>query len=100
MQGLPRVSSFFCNNFNKSAQMLHSNLSYGTTTLKSHILFKKKCLNLSLCMHLCYGSHYIEDNQFFGMNMPFISSSEGKKTYYMSGKATNEIFIFLLHEMK
>ena len=44
--------------------------------------------------------HYIEDIQFFGMNMPFISSSEAKNTYFMSGEATNEIYIFSLHEMK
>ena len=43
---------------------------------------------------------YIEDIQIFGMNMPFISSSEAKKAYFMSGEATNEIFIFSLHEMK
>ena len=42
----------------------------------------------------------IEDIQFFGMNMPFISSSEAKNAYFMCGKATNEIYIFLLHEMK
>ena len=27
--------------------------------------------------------------------MPFISSSEAKNAYFMSGEATNEIFIFL-----
>ena len=43
---------------------------------------------------------YIEDIQNFGMNMPFISSSEAKNAYFMSGEATNEIYIFLLHEMK
>ena len=43
---------------------------------------------------------YIEDIQIFGMNMPFISSSEAKNTYFMSGEATNEIYIFSLHEMK
>ena len=43
---------------------------------------------------------YIEDIQIFGMNMPFISSSEAKNAYFMSGEATNEIFIFSLHEMK
>ena len=43
---------------------------------------------------------YIEDIQLFGMNMPFISSSEAKNAYFMSGEATNEIFIFSLHEMK
>ena len=46
--------------------------------------------------------------------MPFISSSEAKNAYfmsgeasseaknayYMSGEATNEIYIFSLHEMK
>ena len=32
--------------------------------------------------------------------MPFISSSEAKNAYFMSGEATNEIYIFLLHEMK
>ena len=32
--------------------------------------------------------------------MPFISSSEAKNAYFMSGKATNEIYIFSLHEMK
>ena len=34
------------------------------------------------------------------MNMPFISSSEAKNAYFMSGKAMNEIYIFSLHEMK
>ena len=43
---------------------------------------------------------YIEDIQIFGMNMPFISSSEAKNAYFMSGEATNEIYIFLLHEVK
>ena len=43
---------------------------------------------------------YIEDIQIFGMNMPFISSSEAKNIYFMSGEATNEIYIFSLHEMK
>ena len=43
---------------------------------------------------------YIEDIQIFGMNMPFISSSEVKNAYFMSGEATNEIYIFSLHEMK
>ena len=43
---------------------------------------------------------YIEDIQSFGMNMPFISSSEAKNAYFMSGEATNEIYIFSLHEMK
>ena len=34
---------------------------------------------------------YIEDIQIFGMNMPFITSSEAKNTYFvMSGEATNE----------
>ena len=44
--------------------------------------------------------HDIEDNQIFGMNMLFISSSEAKNAYFMSGEATNEIYIFSLHEMK
>ena len=35
------------------------------------------------------------------MNMTFISSNEvKKKTYFMSCEATNEIYIFSLHEMK
>ena len=42
---------------------------------------------------------YIEDIHFFGMNMPFISSSEAKNAYFMSGVATNEIYIFSLQEM-
>ena len=33
---------------------------------------------------------YIEDIQIFGMNMPFILSSEAKNAYSMSGEATNE----------
>ena len=32
--------------------------------------------------------------------MPFISSSEAKIAYFKSGEATNEIYIFWLHEMK
>ena len=39
----------------------------------------------------------IEDIQIFGMNMPFFSSSEAKNAYFMSGEATNEIYIFSLH---
>ena len=42
----------------------------------------------------------IEDVQIFGMTMSFISSSEAKNAYFMSGEATNEIYIFLLYEMK
>ena len=37
----------------------------------------------------------IEDIQIFGMNMTFITSSEAKNAYFMSGEATNEIYIFL-----
>ena len=29
------------------------------------------------------------------MNMTFITSSEAKNAYFMSGEATNEIYIFL-----
>ena len=36
----------------------------------------------------------------FQMNMPFVSLSEAENVYFMSGKATNEIYIFSLHEMK
>ena len=32
--------------------------------------------------------------------MPFISSSEAKNVYFMSGEATNEIYIFSLREIK
>ena len=32
--------------------------------------------------------------------MPFFSLSEAKDVYFMSGKATNEIYIFSLQEMK
>ena len=32
--------------------------------------------------------------------MQFISSSEAKSAYFMSGEATNETYIFLLHKMK
>ena len=37
----------------------------------------------------------IEDIQIFRMNMAFISSSEAKNACLMSGKAMNEIYIFL-----
>ena len=40
-------------------------------------------------------STHIEDIQIFRMNMPFISSSEEKNAYFMSGEATNETCIFL-----
>ena len=43
---------------------------------------------------------YIDDIQIFGMNTPFISSSEAKNAYFMSDEATNEIYIFLLHKIK
>ena len=42
----------------------------------------------------------IEDIPIFGINMPFISSCEEKNAYNITGEATNEIYIFLLHEMK
>ena len=42
------------------------------------------------------GVEYIEDIKIFGMNMSFISSSEVKNAYFMSGEATNEIYIFSL----
>ena len=34
------------------------------------------------------------------MNMIFITQSEAKNAYFMSGKATNEIYFLSLHEMK
>ena len=43
---------------------------------------------------------YIEDIQIFGMNLPSISWSEAKNAYFIRGGATNEIYIFSLHEMK
>ena len=42
----------------------------------------------------CVSCTYIEDIQILGMNMPFISSSEAKNAYFMSGEATVEIYIF------
>ena len=39
----------------------------------------------------------IEDIQIFGMDMTFISSSEAKNLYFMSGRATNEIYNFSLY---
>ena len=68
--------------------------------VKVWALTKLKCISearISRCAALNY---YIEDIQIFGMNMPFISSSEAKNAYFMSGEATNEIYIFSLHEMK
>ena len=47
-----------------------------------------------------FSFQWIEDIQMFRMNMPFFSSSEVENAYFMSGKATNEIFIYSLHEMK
>ena len=43
---------------------------------------------------------YKEDIQIFGMNMPFISSSEAKNASFTSGEAMNEIYFFSFHEMK
>ena len=43
---------------------------------------------------------YIDDILIFGMKMSFISSSEVKNAYFISGKTTNEIYLFSLHEMK
>ena len=42
-------------------------------------------------MNICQLINYIEDNQTFGMNIPFISSSEAKNAYFMSGASRNEI---------
>ena len=36
----------------------------------------------------------------FVMNMPFNSSSEVKNAFFMSVKATNEIYIYSHHNMK
>ena len=77
-------------------------------------VWKYKALNIRLSDNIfsgIQGSHiisfsgntkrsYIEDIQIFGINMPFISSSEAKNAYFISGEATNEIYIFSLHEMK
>ena len=49
---------------------------------------------------LAYDPQYKEDIQIFGMNMPYISLSEAKNGYFISGKATNEIYIFAFHKMK
>ena len=45
---------------------------------------------------------YIEDIQIFGMNIPFFHQmkQKAKNAYFMSGEATNEIYIFSLHPMK
>ena len=44
---------------------------------------------------------YIEDIQMFLLNMAFILSSEVKKyLYFMSGEATNEIYIFFTSRVK
>ena len=43
---------------------------------------------------------YNNNIQILGMNMLFISSSEAKNAYFMSGEATNETYIFSLHNMK
>ena len=60
--------------------------------------------SLFICLFiriLCItGNNYIEDIQIFGMNIPFISSNEAKNAYFISGEATNEIYIFSLHKMK
>ena len=45
-------------------------------------------------------TQYIEDILIFGINMPFISLSEGKNAYFMNSEVTNEIYFFSLHEMK
>ena len=57
-------------------------------------------LNICRWFNLKTFSRKIEDIQIFGMNMPFISSSEAKNAYFMNGEATNEIYIFSLHKMK
>ena len=44
--------------------------------------------------------HDIEDIQIFRMNMIFISLSEAKNAYFMSGEATIEIYFFSLYEIK
>ena len=49
---------------------------------------------------LCIVNNTIEDIQIIVMNMTLISPSEVKNIYFMSGEATNEIYIFVsLHEM-
>ena len=48
--------------------------------------------DLSILIHGGYSN--------FGMNMPFILSSEAKNAYFMSGEATNEIYNNSIHEMK
>ena len=66
-------------------------------TLQQPLIFKLSTLPL---LRASIDGLYIEDIHIFGMNMTFISSSEAKKLYFMSGEATNEIYIFSLHEMK
>ena len=65
-----------------------------------HILYNDELFSEAQFQIVCTFDKHIEDIQIFGMNMPFITSSEAKSAYYISGEATNEICIFSLHEMK
>ena len=65
----------------------------------SEIKYTQKTIERYLVISIS-SIQYIEDIQICGMNMPFISSSEAKNAYFMSGEAPNEINIFSLHEMK
>ena len=62
-------------------------------------------MNLSKTVVKEYGTciKHIFISEFIFHNSPekwFILSSEAKNAYFMSGQATNEIFIFSLDEMK
>ena len=55
--------------------------------------------NIRIASLLQWILYIIKQTQIFGVNMIFISSNELKKknVYFMSGEATNEIYIFSLH---
>ena len=70
IKGIPEVctKSLNIHNFSKN---LDRTITFNSVTLKKYTDRTSK---------------YIEDIQIFVMNMPFISSSEAKNTYFMSGE--------------
>ena len=90
----PILSQSTLRNFSQSAPPFFNGICFIFVT-GSH-----SALSFQLYLHLDPPEEYIEDIQIFGMNMPFISSSEEKNAYFISGEATNEIYFFSLHEMK
>ena len=73
--------------------LIYRKIRFSHDVIKKQLSMRKKCNN-----HRSITTKYIEDIQIFGLEMPFISCSEAKNAFFMSGEATNEIYFLASRE--